>query len=469
MGQQREKILAKFTMKVNGKTVSTFDFPEGATFTIGRNNEVDCQIKSSALSGCHCEVKDQGKTILIRDLDSLNGTFVNRQKINFTYLQNGDKIQVGPVIFEVQIFERSSSAQKTLQKDTPVTRRKEDLCESEDQTLSIDFKATIIPVHEKDFPSGNCEKCQRYLSQKDMSSHNGIFRQKQIYCMNCFCDEVADFPTIAGYRIVKKIGGGGMGDVYEAVQLSMERPVAFKLMKGLESASEQQVKRFFREARTGGKLSHPNIVGFIDCGEIEGALYIAMEYIYGMDVRFLLDIKKKIPCPQACYIAYSIAKGLDYASKYNVVHRDIKPENILFDRNNVVKLTDFGLAKNLEEAGVSGVTKSQTGVGTLYYMSPEQITEARFADQRADIYSLGVTMYEMITGMRPFDANQMMPLVNKIRYENPKSISKIAPQTPTEICRIIAKAMEKDVADRYQVPREMMQDLKPFLDTTNDF
>ena len=321
------------------------------------------------------------------------------------------------------------------------------------------------PIFETDFKPTKCLECGKNISAKEMACHGGIFKDNMTYCLPCFCDGAGNFPTIAGYRIVKKLGCGGMGDVYESIQLSMERPVAFKLMRGLESASEPQVRRFFREARTGGKLNHPNIVGFIDAGKLEGACFIAMEFIYGIDVRQIIDEQGPIHYSEALRIAYYVAQALDYAnSRFNIVHRDVKPENILIDRDNMIKLTDFGLAKNLEEAGLSGITKSQTGVGTLFYMAPEQIADARFADHRADVYSLGVTIYEMLTATRPFVAEQMMALVNKIRYEQPTAITDLVPGIPTEVCTIVYKAMEKDSNKRYASAKEMMEILQSFIE-----
>ncbi len=246
-----------------------------------------------------------------------------------------------------------------------------------------------------------------------------------------------------------------MGEVYEAIQLSMERPVAFKLMRGLESANEQQVRRFFREAATGGKLTHPNIVSFIDAGKLEGACFLTMEFIDGRDVKQIIAERGALHYLDALRIAYYVAQALDYAhTRFNIVHRDVKPENILVDRNNNIKLTDFGLAKNLEDAGLSGITQSQTGVGTLFYMSPEQIANARFADQRADIYSLGVSLYEMTTASRPFVADDMMTLIKKIRNELATPISEKIPGFPSDIWAIIAKAMAKNPDHRFQSAKE---------------
>lgn len=211
-------------------------------------------------------------------------------------------------------------------------------------------------------------------------------------------------------------------------------------------------------------MNHTNIVSFIDAGKLEGACFIAMEFICGIDVRQIISEQGPIHWKEAFRIAYYVAMALDYANaKFNIVHRDIKPENILIDRDNVIKLTDFGLAKNLEEAGLSGITKSQTGVGTLFYMAPEQITDARFADQRADVYSMGVSLYEMMTATRPFNAEQMMTLVNKIRYEEPTPMNAIVASIPDHVIQIVAKAMEKKPEKRFQTAKEFMLTLEPYI------
>ena len=464
---------AVLKISLRGKPLSSIDLPKGAVVVLGRGNDANFQIKSSALSRRHCQIRNTGHIIILRDLNSLNGTFLNRKRVRETNVTNEDEIQIGPIMIKVEFDEAVSHTPGPLIINTeepipaaisePTEKMKSPYHNPVNSPMEAPPEVPKPPVEEKDYPSGSCMQCGKKLSQRDMSNHLGVFKGKQIFCMPCFCKGAGDFPSIEKYRIIKKLGCGGMGDVYEAIQISMERPVAFKLMRSLENASEPQVKRFFREARTGGKLNHPNIVGFIDAGKLEGACYIVMEFIYGLDVRQIVDISGPMKHPQALRIAYYVAKALDYASRYNIVHRDIKPENILIDRHQEIKLTDFGLAKNLEEAGLSGITKSQTGVGTIFYMAPEQIADARFADQRADIYSLGVSLYEMMTDERPFSATQMMPLVNKIRYEKPQPLQEIAPNIPDEVCEIINKAMEKDPKDRYQTPKEFIKVIKPFL------
>lgn len=448
-----KKIVAKFKVFVNKKLISSFNLSENSTVILGRGNEATYQIKSSALSRRHCQIIATHSGIYVNDCGSLNGTHVNLTQITKpTILHNNDQVQLGPIILQIEISANTCN--------TPMTSPKQIIKVPEKPPARVTGSTHLMD----DSPSYFCSKCNRQLSKKDIDNRMGIKKENEAYCISCFCSGAGNFPTIEKFRIIQKLGSGGMGDVYEAIQITMQRPVAFKVMRGLENASEQQVLRFFREARTGGRLSHPNIVNFIDAGKVKKACYIAMELVSGTDVRKILENKGPIPYKEALRIAYYIAKALEYAyNKHTVVHRDIKPENVLIDNDDVVKLTDFGLAKSLEEAGLSGITKSQTGVGTLFYMSPEQIADARFADQRADIYSLGVSLYEMITNEKPFFSTQMMPLVNKIRYSEPKPIQEIIPNVPNEICKIISRAMCKEADDRYQNPREIVKIIKPYI------
>ncbi|BBM83551.1 serine/threonine protein kinase [Candidatus Uabimicrobium amorphum] len=473
MGVNMEnKVVAKFTVFVNKKMISSFHLMENTSIVIGRGNEATYQIKSSALSRRHCQILSTPQGVFVNDCGSLNGTYVNYAQIKKpTPLQTNDQIQLGPITFRVETFVKYHTTQHQHHQHVVKAPTIPPTSLSANALVPIADDEARPTQHMQDFspltpviPSGKCLACQSEVSAKDIRSQMGVFKGNEIYCINCFSKGAGNFPTIAGFRIVKKLGSGGMGDVYEAIQLSMQRPVAFKLMRGLENASEQQVLRFFREARTGGKLHHPNIVSFIDAGKMEKACYIAMELVSGTNVRSVLEARGPIDYREVMRIAYYVGKALDYAySKFTVVHRDVKPENILIDTDNVVKLTDFGLAKNLEEAGLSGITKSQTGVGTLFYMSPEQIADARFADQRADVYSLGISMYEMITNEKPFFATQMMPLVNKIRYSEPRPIQEIIPDVPDNVCNIIAKSMSKEPDDRYQTSGEMIKVIKQYV------
>lgn len=449
-----ERPVAKLTVTYQDKTLSIWELPKGASRIIGRGAEVHYQIKSGILSRRHCEIKDTGNGIEIKDLGSLNGILVNRERVTCSKLKNGDEVQLGPIVIKIEVI----ADQKQAAAKSPAVS-----AESLKKDNNIDDG---FPPWDVDLPSGRCIECGKPLYPNDLASHLGVFNAEQIYCISCFCEGAGDFPTIAGYRIVKKIGRGGMGEVYEAVQLSMERPVAFKLMKGLQAAKPNQLKRFFREARIGGKLTHPNIVGFIDSGQFENGYFITMEFIYGRDVKYLIKRHGCLEYNEALRIGYYVASALEYAqSRYQIVHRDVKPGNILVDRDRMVKLTDFGLSKSLEDLGLSSITRTKTGVGTVYYMAPEQILDSRTVDHRVDIYALGVSLYEMLAGVRPYVADQIVTLVHKIQEAKPLPLTELIPELPPKIWALIAKAMAKKPEQRYQSAGEMKEELRTLLKT----
>ena len=315
------------------------------------------------------------------------------------------------------------------------------------------------------FPDESCSICKKKLFLDDFYKGAAILVNNVAYCISCASkNPIPQEKTINGYKIIKKLGEGGMGTVYEAIQVSMQRLVAFKTMIDNENISQSQRQRFLREARVGGKLIHPNIVSFIDCDQDGSCYYLVMEYICGPTLHNVIDTIGTIPYKTALNISKIIAEALKYADdQYHIVHRDIKPENILLNYNGDIKITDFGLAKIWEEAGESGITQTQTGIGTLYYMAPEQIFNAKYATYLADIYSLGVTMYEMLTAQHPFEAARPVDLIKVIQEHNVIPIYTLEPSIPKEVNRIVLKAMARNGKDRYQSYDEMIYDIDQII------
>lgn len=246
------------------------------------------------------------------------------------------------------------------------------------------------------------------------------------------------------FLIERLIGRGGMGVVYLAQHSSLGRRVALKVLPEALSRDEQFTERFQREARALGSLSHPNIVGVHECGCIDGRFFFAMEFVEGGSLRNLLDHKALSP-ERALQIVPQLCDALQYAHAQGVVHRDIKPENILVDPNGVVKVADFGLAKIVgnEPAGYRALTRSDLVVGTLHYMAPEQVEKPKEVDHRADIYSLGVVFYEMLTGELPLG-----------RFEPPSHHSNAS----ARLDHVVMRALEKRPERRYQSASELKVD-----------
>jgi len=267
-------------------------------------------------------------------------------------------------------------------------------------------------------------------------------------------------PTLGHYQIEREIGRGAMGMVYLGKDPRIGRAVAIKTMalsSEFEATQLEEVKaRFYREAETAGRLNHPNIVHIYDIGEEQELAYIAMDYLKGEDLGHFIKREALLPINEVLGIATQVAEALDYAHKQNVVHRDIKPANIIYDsKEGSVKVTDFGVACLTD----SSKTKTGTVLGSPSYMSPEQVAGKR-VDGRADIFSLGVTLYQLVTGHLPFEADSLGSLMYKIANEAHVKPSKYRKGIPVCVSRIINKCMQKEPQKRYQSGGEMAAALK---------
>ena len=249
-----------------------------------------------------------------------------------------------------------------------------------------------------------------------------------------------------------------MGVVYKATDSVLQRTVAVKTVNmALEKDhADKYEARFYQEARAAGGLNHPNIVTVYDAGKAGDVVYMAMEYIQGVELRTLFVEGQPMGVPQALAIAAQVAEGLAYAHQQGVVHRDIKPANIMVVADGPVKITDFGIARMRASADLT-----QTGVmlGSPKYMSPEQVIGKR-ADHRSDIFSLGVILYEMLTGAAPFSGENVTALMYQIVNFAPPAPSSVNPQVPEMLDFIVAKMLAKPLEERYQDAREVARDLR---------
>ena len=257
------------------------------------------------------------------------------------------------------------------------------------------------------------------------------------------------------YEIVEKIGGGGMALVYRAKCTLLNREVTIKVLRGEYTSDDDFVTRFRREAQAVAKLSHANIVSIYDVGHEDDIQYIVMEYVEGKNLKEYIKEKGRLPEQEAIKIAGQIADALDHAHEHQIVHRDIKPHNILIANNGKVKVTDFGIARATTTATV---TQAGTILGSVHYFSPEQ-AKGELTGPKSDIYSLGVVLYEMLTGRVPFEAETPIAIALKQIQETPVPPSQINPGVSLEMEKIIRKAMAKNPEERYLRAGEMWQDL----------
>ncbi|MEX0816115.1 MAG: Stk1 family PASTA domain-containing Ser/Thr kinase, partial [Gaiellales bacterium] len=254
------------------------------------------------------------------------------------------------------------------------------------------------------------------------------------------------------YRIIRKLGSGGMANVYLAEDEELGRRVAIKILNDRYANDELFIERFRREAKSAAALSHPNIVSIYDRGEAEGTYYIAMEVIEGRSLKELILTRGPLPITNALMFAREILDALRFAHRHGIIHRDIKPHNILIGER--VKVTDFGIAR----AGTSQMTEAGSIMGTAQYLSPEQARGAPVT-AASDLYSVGIVLYEMLTGKVPFTGDSPIEIAMKHLNEPPKPPSRIRPEIPEELDQVVLRALAKEPEQRYQTAEEFIEDL----------
>jgi len=257
------------------------------------------------------------------------------------------------------------------------------------------------------------------------------------------------------YRILRKLGSGGMANVYLAEDQELGRRIAIKILDDRHAADEQFVERFRREAKNAAGLSHPNVVSIYDRGEAEGTYYIAMEFLDGRSLKELIVSRGPAPISIAIDYARQILAGLRFAHRHGIVHRDIKPHNVIVDAEGRAKVTDFGIAR----AGASQMTEAGSIIGAAQYLSPEQARGTQ-VDQTSDLYSLGIVLYELLTGTVPFTGDTPVEIAMKHLSAVPEPPSAKRPEVPHDLDLVVLRALAKDPADRYQSAEDMDADLE---------
>ena len=257
------------------------------------------------------------------------------------------------------------------------------------------------------------------------------------------------------YLLGRKLGSGGMADVWLAEDKELGRRVAVKILHERYASDDQFVERFRREATNAAGLSHPNIVSIFDRGEAEGSYFIVMEYVEGRTLKELVVTRGPCPIPVAISYTRQVLAALRYAHRHGIIHRDIKPHNVLVDHEGRVKVADFGIAR----AGTSQITEAGSIIGTAQYLSPEQARGAP-VDESSDLYSTGVVLFELLTGTVPFNGETPVEIAMKHISQTPEGPSVQRPEIPRDLDLVVLRALAKEPADRYRSAQEMDRDLE---------
>ena len=265
--------------------------------------------------------------------------------------------------------------------------------------------------------------------------------------------------TIKDFLLVRKLGSGAMADVYLANQKSLKRQVAFKILKKKHSSDPRYIKRFHKEAQAAASLAHSNIIQIFEVGEADGHHFIVQEYVRGQNMKQYLQRHGAMNPLLAINVLKQAVAALQKASEFGIVHRDIKPENIMVSSTGEIKVADFGLARLIEDSEATQLTQVGVAMGTPLYMSPEQI-EARDVDSRSDIYSLGITAYQMLAGETPFVGETAISVAVQHLNSSPADLTLCRPDIPKNLCDVVHRMMAKDPKDRFQSASELQTTLR---------
>ena len=401
-----------------------FVFEEHETFLVGRATHAHFSLprKDLFFSRTHFMIEVNPPRCRITDMESRNGTLVNGEPIASEDLHDGDVIQGGYTAL----------------------------------TVRIDGAAPVQDTHHAvrktaDDPSTPPESQPTEQAEPDTQTQEFLSGQK----------------LFAGYRLARELGRGGMGVVYLAESHDHNLPVAIKMMNPGQAIPQRDIDLFLREGRVLSKLDHPGILRYFESGEFDGRFYIATEYVPGRNVGSLLDEQGPLPIRRAVGIICQLLDALDYAHRQGFVHRDIKPGNLMLKNIgdfDIIKLTDFGLAKVYQSMRSSGLTFEGEMGGSFAFAAPEQITDFRSAKPASDLYSVAATLYTLLTNQHVYDFPKTVSgIVLKLLHEDPVPILTRGVNLPAAIAPLIHRGLARDPKQRYGSAREMRKSLLHFV------
>ncbi len=419
------------------QTGRVFTFDQHETFMIGRSEDAHfCLPHDRFFSRHHCILEIAPPQCFLRDLGSTNGTFVNGIRVETAHLKNGDRIQGGETVLEVEVASDGAEIIPMIQRG--VSRTEPSLITI--QCLNCGVPAEAEASHPDAKLSYVCDDCREKLKKNPQ--------------------------PIPKYQMLRVLGQGGMGSVMLARAESDGRAVAIKTLLPEVAVSDQSLKRFMREIEVASSLRHKNIVSYIEHGTHNGIVYLVTEYVSGMDAAKLAKTRGgKLNFKEVVKIIEQTLAALDFAHGLGFVHRDIKEQNILVDGkypNYTAKLTDFGLSKSYKQTGMSGVTMVGDVAGTIAYMPPEQVRDFKEVRPPSDIYAVGMTAYSLITGAHALDISPKAGISETVKaiFEKPIiPISTRVPEVPIKVSAVIETALAKQIELRWRTAGEMREAL----------
>ena len=420
---------------------------------IGCNDTNFIILDELGVSSLHMRLSFADSKLFVEDLQSLNGTYLNRNLLTEkTEIVSGDSILIGLVLLRFEKNNDSWAITAIRQDSSLFIVDESDTSTGAEINEEISTAVTIIASNDikNAIKNGDASKLQNDSFQKIVHQNSASFSFDAL-------------QELGKYKIIKKIGKGGMGIVFLAKHKVMNTYRALKVLPhSVKEDNYDFFERFMREARIASEIRHPNIVGVMDVetDSVQEVSYIVMEFIDGGTLRRILKMQKTLPEVQALLIVKSVAEALKSIAEHKIIHRDIKPDNIMFTRHGDVKLADLGIAKSEEDVNL---TKNDIMIGTPAYLSPEQIENPKDVDIRSDIYSLGATLYEMLTGSTPYAGKNTYDILQKMISESIIDPRRKNPHISAITAKIVMKMLHKNPAKRYQSPQALLAALNEVL------
>jgi hypothetical protein len=422
-------------------------------------SSIDCPIRllSSEITPAHCVITMDNEVIRVRALRPEAGIRVNGHPIDISIICHGDCLQIGPFSFRVE-----TNLTFELSKTAPVAETRMDLVQAVGPDTAAEPAATSDTGPESapaatPEPTPETEKPITLAFLKTLMLQGVLTRFQTQWLLEGKFEQF----TIDDYRIIDILGTGGMGWLYVGVDQQTGEKAAVKVIS--RQMDNDYLVRFKLEARAGLLLNHPNIVRTIKLGETDEILYVAMELVEGISMQELIVRQGSLPWPQACSLVAQAATGLQHAHEKGMVHRDIKPGNLLVKKNGMVKVLDFGLAlmEKDEDEFTLAMISGQGCVGTADYISPEQTIDSFAVGPRADIYSLGCTLYCALTGSVPFPGESVAKKLRAHRTKDARPIRDFKAEVPLQVEQIVAKMMARKPNDRFATAADVADALQP--------
>ncbi|MBI3268884.1 MAG: protein kinase [Planctomycetes bacterium] len=405
-----------------GATMPLFVLHPGS-YELGKADDNDLVLAAHGIAGRHCRVEIGAAGVEVRRLEpgaelAVNGRAVPAQ--GGVRLRSADRLLIGPLEFAVRV-EAAVAASTSHPPPPPAPPRPPSPSHAPARTL-----ASAAPPLPEGLQTG---------------------------------------ALFAGYRLGVPLGSGGTSVVFRAVRVSDNLEVALKVLHPGVQLVAHAAARLFREAEVCGALaSHPGVVPILEVGKSRAHTYLALRFVDGADVQTLLRRQGRLPVKTSLEIAVQAARCLAFARGLRIIHRDVKPGNLLVGRDGAVRVLDFGLARHTGGEAASAITGCGQGIGTLTYMAPEQVLNAKGVDHRADIYSLGATLYAMVAGRPPFEPTTPLQFTEKLFYVIPPTLKSLDPTVPDLLSAAIERCLEKDAARRFPEYEDLLQDLNRVLE-----